>query len=110
MKVIELVQVRSAASSLTTNAYDLVDLYKYSIQVVFTGSDVVGTLKLQASLDNVNFFDIDGSTQAVAASEGQIWDVINCGYRYVRVVWTYTSGTGNMTMELYVKETVVKYA
>ncbi len=109
MKTVILLPTRSAAASVTTQAFDLNDLVRYGMSVVFTGSNVVGSLKLEASIDNVNFFDVTGSTQAITASTGQFWEVTVCGYRFVRVDWTYTSGTGNMTIEMAIKENVVRF-
>lgn len=110
MKVIQLVQTKDAAGSFNSNPYDLNDLKTFSIAVVFTGSDVAGTLQLQASLDAITYFDVPDSSQSVTGSAGHIWDVVTCGYRYVRVSWTYTSGTGNITETLFVKEPKVLYS
>lgn len=82
----------------------------YSIQLVFTGSPV-GTFKLQGSDDPgspnagegaqangvTNWTDIAASSQAIAAAGNILWDVANCGYNFVRVAYTATSGTGTVT-------------
>jgi hypothetical protein len=99
----------SAAASAQSGVYDLCDLYRFAIQVVFTGANVAGTIKLQASLDNSTWVDVPDSSQTITASEDHIWDVTSAGYRYVRVDWTYTSGTGNMTITIHVKDPVVNY-
>lgn len=99
----------SAASNLETGVTDLCDLTTYSIQVNFSGSDVVGTLKLQGSLDNSIWVDISGSSQAITASADHIWDA-RAGYRYVKGVWTYTSGTGNISATIHIKQPIVQYA
>ncbi len=104
-----LIETTSAAVDRVSGVYDLCDLYRYAIQVVFTGSDVVGTLKLQASLDNVTWVDVEDSTEEITASADHIWDVIAAGYRYVRVDWDYDSGTGNITATIHVKQSVVTY-
>lgn len=109
MKTIVLLYPRSAASDVTTPGFDLNDLLRYAIAVNFTGADVAGSLKLQASVDGAAWFDVTGSTQAVTLSQGHIWDVTVCGYRWVRVDWDYSSGTGNISMDLHVKENVVRF-
>ncbi len=88
----------SAATDKTSLAKDIGDLVNCSIQVTFTGSNVVGSLKLQASIDNTNYFDIPSSSQAITASVGYLYSISNAGYRYVRAVWTATSGTGNIAV------------
>ncbi len=109
MRIIELLSTRSAATDVTTIAFDLNDLTTFSIQVTFSGSDVVGGLKLQASIDNVTFVDVANSSQAVSASASHVWDVSGAGYRYIKVAWDYTSGTGNIGVILGVKEPIVKF-
>lgn len=82
----------------------------YSIQLVFTGSPT-GNFKLQASNDKgledkrlggwdssgvSNWTDIADSQQAITAAGDHAWTVENAGYRWVRVVWTQTAGTGSL--------------
>lgn len=106
MKAINLVPSGTdAAADRTTVAYELGDLTDYSISVDFTGANVVGTLTLEASNSATSgFVTVSGSSQAVTASADHLWSVTGAGYRYVRVVWDYTSGTGNMTVDLVAKE------
>jgi hypothetical protein len=104
----------SAASSTTSVPYDLGDLQVFSVGVDFTGGagDLAGTLTLKAA-NKHDFSDVvlvTGSTQAITASASHMWNVSGAGYRYVRVDWTYTSGTGNITARLIAKESVVKGA
>lgn len=110
MKEAVLLQVVSAASSVTSGAFDLCDLNCFSVGVNFSGSNVAGTLKLMASLDNTTYFDVASSSQAVTSSTDHVWDVTQCGYRYVKANWVYTSGTGNIDIKIFVKEPVVKIA
>lgn len=110
MKSIKLIPTTSAAVDILSVGYDLNDLKSCSISVVFTGTDVVGTVKLQASLDNVTWFDIPSSSDSITASSNVIYSLDPCTYRLVRVNWDYTSGTGNITADLFLKEPVVKYS
>lgn len=85
-------------------------IVNYSIQLVFT-SNPNGTLKLQISDDEGNpslppteqynevthWTDITGSSQAITASGDHTWDVANSGHRWVRFVWTHSSGNGTLT-------------
>lgn len=103
-----LMDAVSSAGSPTSGIFDLVDLTTFCVGITFTGSNVVGTLTLEASQDGTNFFTVSGSSQAVTASTGHVYDVTASGYRYVRVKFTYTSGTGNATVLLTAKESVFK--
>lgn len=108
MKEILLVATTSAAADLTTPQVDLGDLTTFSIHVAFTGTNVVGSLALESSLDNVNWNLIADSTQAVTASTDHVWNTSGAGYRYVRVTWDYTSGTGNILIRFFAKEPLAK--
>jgi Flp pilus assembly protein TadG len=103
MKVIEPIKDQSAATSFTASGIDLGDFVMYSVQASFTGSDVAGTFKLQASNDGTNFTDISGATASVTSSGTALLNVENAGYRFVRADWTYTSGTGNITLTFIAK-------
>ncbi len=106
----------NAASSTVSVAFDLGDLDKYAIQVVFSGGagNLVGTLTLEACADvehpPSNFTTVLGSSQAVTASAGHVWNVQGGAYRWVRARWVFTSGTGNITMSICAKENVIKGA
>lgn len=105
MNTIELISSRSAAASVVSPYFDLGDKIDYAIQVFFTGSNVTGTLSLEASVDIINgFVTIQGSVQPVVSSLNHVWNVTGAGYRYVRVRWAYTSGTGNILSELFLKD------
>jgi hypothetical protein len=88
----------------------------YSVQLVVAGSPA-GTFKLQASNDPgrinsttssnqvpiTNWTDLSISTTISAAGTVLLRDS-NCGYNWVRVVWTPSSGTGSITSaRAYVK-------
>lgn len=99
------------ASSFTLHPVYLGHIVDYSIQLVFTGTPG-GNFKLQASndlgninaaseanqvVDLSNWTDIADSAQTISAAGDHTWSVDNAGYRWVRVVWTATSGSGTLT-------------
>lgn len=108
-KTITLVSNVSAGADVTTPSLDLVDLQTGSFNVIFSGGagNLAGTLYLQGSVDNVNFFTYPNSNQSVTASTGHIWDLNPTGVRYFRVFWDYTSGTGNVTVTAFLKNNVI---
>lgn len=107
MKTATMIQTASAATSVTSAYYDLGDITNFSVYVDFTGADVVGTLTLECSNDGSAFITVTGSSQAVSTSTDHCWSVSGAGYRYLRVKWVYTSGTGNITAYFVAKETRV---
>jgi hypothetical protein len=83
----------------------------FSIQVVFSGSPQ-GNFKLQMSNDEgnptaareadrdyqiSNWTDIADSAFTVNAAGDVAWNYRDCGFRWVRVVWTHTGGSGTIT-------------
>mgnify|MGYP003652395038 CR=1 FL=1 len=104
MKTATLLATVSAASSVTSGAYDLGDLMGYSAQVLLSGSNVAGTLKVQASLDNVTYVDVPGSIVSITSSADQIYNYSDVQYRFFKVDWVYASGTGNITITCVAKE------
>lgn len=97
-------------------------IWLYTIQAVISGGAApTGTLKLQGSLDALddpstnlpgirgtsvegiplasvmNWTDIAGSSVAVTNNGNWVWNVADSGYEWVRLVWTFTSGTGTLS-------------
>lgn len=103
MKVITMRQ--GVATSDFVGDYDLQDLRSYSAQASFASGagDIVGTFKLQKSVDGVNFLDISSKSTSVTSSATAIQED-EANYRFVRVNWDFTSGTGNIVITLVVKE------
>lgn len=102
----------STAGAQYSNGVDLDFMALGAIQAVFTGSPV-GTLKLQISTDNVpaptlgsanmasnvvNWSDYTGSSVAVTTSGNFVWNLSFIGYRWIRLAYTKTSGTGSLTV------------
>lgn len=107
MRTANMIATVSAASSASA-VYELGDYRDYAIGVNFSGSNVAGDLKLQASVDNTTFVDITGSAVTVTSSADHIWNITDAQYRYVKVVWTTSSGTGNITVDICLKDRVVR--
>ena len=82
----------------------------YSVHCDFTGGTLAGTVKLQASNDNSDYVDISGASQVIASGASHIFNVINAAYKFVRVDWAQSGGTGNLTATMVIKENPVKGA
>jgi len=108
--MIEIINITatSAATSVTTPPVDLGDLTNYSVDITFTGSNVVGTLTLESSVFGTQWNTVSGSSQAVTASTNHEYTVCGASYRYFRLKWVYTSGTGNISARTFIKEMNVK--
>ncbi len=106
-KTYTLLSTQNANTNAVSGVLDLVDLTTGSFFVSFTGTNVVGVLTLQGSVDGSTFFNYPNSSQNVTASTGHIYDLNPTGVRYFRVSWTYTSGAGNITIIGFLKNNVI---
>jgi hypothetical protein len=96
-------------TTVNSKPVQLENAVDFAIQVVFTGTPA-GAFKLQCSCDPVpppalslgpngspqlapiHWTDIAGSSAAVSAAGDITWNYQDCGFTYVRVVYTDTSG------------------
>jgi hypothetical protein len=113
VKEILLANAVTATTTVNSGTMILEDLRDYAIHVNFSGSNLVGTLKLQAigttaEFANDDWVDISSSSQAVTGAASHVWNVTGAGYKYVRSSWAYTSGAGTITVTATIKELVVK--
>lgn len=112
---------QSMGATFASNGVDTGQIVLLSIQAVWTGSPV-GSFKLQISNDDVpvavepnkpyaqnpssnvvNWTDYTGSTTAVSGAGDFMWNILESGYRWIRVVYTRTSGTGTCNITCRVK-------
>lgn len=102
---------QSMSSSFNSSALRLLLAASSNIQLAFSGSPV-GTFKLQSSADVteveselVNWDDIPDSSQAISAAGTHTWN-INARYKWIRVVYTRSSGTGSCDGSVFAIEEV----
>lgn len=91
----------------TSEELDLSGIYLLSLQLTFTGSPT-GTFHLEASNDRpVNGVEtrhwtpIKRSYQAITEAGSHLWTFSDTSVRHIRVVYTFTSGTGSLTEVQY---------
>ena len=107
MKEATLIPPQAVTGDVTSAAFQLGDLYRYSVHAIFSGSDRAGSLIIQGSNDGANWVAV--STTAVSSAADKML-TLEGHYRYVRAFWDNTSGTGNLTVYLVAKENIVKGA
>lgn len=104
-----LISGQSMSESFVSAPLLLVRAPGFNVQLVFTGSPV-GTFSLQASADLtfeipqiVNWDIISGSAQEITEAGSHSWRV-NDRYKWVRVVYVRTSGTGSCNGTIFAIE------
>ena len=78
--------------SINSGAIDLADVRSYNVQFTATGTPV-GTINVLVSNDGLNF-DVLGTAVAFSGAITKNIGDKNIGYRYIQVIYTFTSGTG----------------
>lgn len=104
-----LLTAGDASGNLNSAPLLLAHAVGYAIQFEITGAPV-GTVKLQGSNDPipdaqfipaapVNWTDISGATAAVSAAGSGMFNASGVYYNWVRAVYTFTSGTGALSIQ-----------
>jgi hypothetical protein len=85
------------AANATSEVIDVRHLALLAVAMIWTGTPT-GTVKLQGSVDNINWFDLGTFSQALAGAAGsKLWEVVDVTVAYVRLSYASTSGTGSLT-------------
>lgn len=91
-----LISNESINATFTTETFSLHRFYNgYAAQVNWAnGSGPMSmVIKIQASLDGINFSDISGSEFSITTLSGSnIWDVTDTNLEFIRFVVTVTTG------------------
>ncbi len=100
------VQPTSNGTFTVSGPIHVSDYRNYFIGLTFSGSDVVGAATLECSItaDFARFWTVTNSSQNVTASGDIYWNESNVNYNYVRIRWTNTSGTGNISADVSMAE------
>lgn len=111
-----LANATSAATSFNTPGISLEQQFGYSLQYIITGTPV-GTLTIQGSNDtgfnapaggpvsaqNVVNWSTVTAGQAITTTGTFLINMPDVMYKWVRVAYTSTSGSGNITVEITTK-------
>lgn len=106
-----------ADETFETDAYSLKNIAGYSVTLNFSDGDAVGTVKLQVSNDKAEngaepetWVDLTAPTTSVkaidasnAATNPVVWNVTTAFYKWVRLVYTRTSGESNCKVTINAK-------
>jgi hypothetical protein len=114
---VQIVTSGDMSADVTSKGVFLDQLALYSIQAVWSGSSPTGTFKLQVSNDYVpvsqtnsdpanavtSWTDYTASSYAITANGDYMWNVTVAGYCWVRLKYTFTSGTGTLNAKFFGK-------
>jgi hypothetical protein len=114
---VQLLKNQSMTATVTSTGINLISAFAFSIQATWSGgSATAGTFKLQASNDAgdtgsgqavsqpTNWTDVANSSQTITGTPGSIlYDVTECSYRWVRLVYTPSAGTATLNATINTK-------
>jgi hypothetical protein len=105
MKIEQLLASSDASANQLSVELQPGDNPGFAIQTDFTGTPS-GTLTMEASVTGVVYSTVSGSSTTVTAGvpASVIYDVPRKGYRFSRVRWTNSSGTGTITINADITE------
>lgn len=79
-----------------SSVIDISELVGFAAHEIYTGSPT-GTLVVEGSNDGTNFVTVD--TNSLTGSAGQkLVEKDRAHWRYIRVSYTFSSGTGSLTV------------
>lgn len=88
------------ASNQTSENIELGDSNGLCVHSIFTGSPV-GSLIVEASNDGVNFVEEDN--YVVTAAGQRLYNKHGAYYKFIRVRYSFTSGSGSLTSHVSTK-------
>lgn len=94
--------INQTAATVTSSSIKMRSLLGMSVQI--DHGNIVGSLALWASNDDVTYYATQGVTfGTISGSGGEIVELGNLRSLYYRFVYTHTSGTGTIKVTPFVK-------
>ena len=87
------------SASYTSLPFRVGDFDRFAAQVSITGT-LAGVSKLQASIDDVVYVDIPDTSISNSGPDAYLYSVAYFAYKYVRFVFTRSSGSGDINAKL----------
>lgn len=105
----KMIPATDATNNPASSAIDAQFIVSGSIQAIFSGSSLGGTLTLQGSNDPIDtclvagvptptHWSTIGTPSTVASSALTVQTVAQLNYRWIRVIWVNSAGTGTITV------------
>jgi hypothetical protein len=94
--------------SLISEGIDIRTVYGCALQLKYTGTPV-GQLVVQASCDEIlpaqtqNWVTVTNSAQSISSAGDWIYNVADVNWGFIRILYTFTSGTGTLTGKVVTK-------
>lgn len=101
MAVSPFLKGQSLTGSFSSQSFSVSQYDRFAIQVkVYNTSAQSGVLKLQVSINNTDFVDVSDATFSLAGDEVFMISVTQFAYRFIRIDYQASSGTGLIDAEI----------
>jgi len=102
---IKIITNGDMSGNITSDEIDLSKVDGYAIQADYTGSPT-GDIKIQCSVNGSTWADYPSSEVAIPTATSPIlWEITTAFYDKVRVIYTASSGSGTLNVQINVKGT-----
>lgn len=93
------------SATFTSDPLYIGDKKHFCFHAVYTGaSSPVGTLTVEVSIDGNTWETLTDSSVAVSAAGSHMYNVDKAAYLLARIKYTFTSGSGDMTIYAALKD------
>lgn len=94
----------TASGTSVSESVTLEHLYAYSVWASWSGTTISGSIKLQCSVDNVNWEDVASSEQSITGADTYLWNITDVAYPHFRIsVTADDANTITTTAKFYAK-------
>lgn len=87
-----------ANETINSDAIPLDHIYGFSVYASWSGTAISGSILLQASIDEMNWRDIDSTSQTISADGSYLWNISDAFYKYFRIQVT-SSNANTITVD-----------
>lgn len=92
---------QSLGASFNSTGFSVGEFDRFAVKFKISGaSSLNGVLKLQCSVDDVDYVDVPDTSITVTADNNYLVSVTSFIFKYIRVSWTRTAGTGTLDVKV----------
>ena len=101
MAVSPFLNGQSMAANFTSAVFPVSQYDRFAIQIhIYNGVSLNGTLKMQVSINNVDYVDVSDATFSINGTDNFIISVTQFAYRFIRLNYIRNAGSGLMNAEI----------
>ena len=101
MAVSPFLSGQSMATDFTSAVFPVSQYDRFALQIhIYNATSLSGTLKMQVSINNVDYVDVSDATFSISGSDDFIISVTQFAYRFIRLKYTRSAGSALLNAEI----------